>query len=315
MAGILNAAWKTNEDRLNLLPGSYNEELIEAAAEMIAESLPRLATEHDPGRHLDALPRRHERGDSKQADLLRNRLFAQLRDRAVVPDQDRRLRAIGSISYPPKRITDLSETEVFECWTAYSGRPTDWLHHGALARNRVTRLAAINRLFSPRWDGDEGQSAPQASVAHWLEALVEGKEGDDAIAASKAAVRTAASLPTGTGRSSVEFGSIVLTASGDWVPPEGETCLSAGRDPRRERGVRHLGGVRSRGARRGSHRALGAKEAGDQVAVAGERFPARCEGCARKRARPGVERGRAPRFLGSFTRVAQRCRGGSHQGS
>ena len=40
VAGILNAAWKTNEDRLNLLPGSYNEELIEAAAEMIAESLP-----------------------------------------------------------------------------------------------------------------------------------------------------------------------------------------------------------------------------------------------------------------------------------
>ena len=222
VAGILNAAWKTNEDRLNLLPGSYNEELIEAAAELIAESLPGLATEDDLGRHLDALPRRHERGDSKQADLLRNRLFAQLRDRAVVPDQDRRLRAIGSLSYPPKRITDLSEKEAFECWTAYPGRPTDWLHHRVLARNRVTRLAAINRLFPPRWDGDEGQSAPEASVAHWLEALVEGKEGDDAIAASKAAVRTAASLPTGIGRSSEELGSIVLTASGDWVPPDGE---------------------------------------------------------------------------------------------
>ena len=222
VAGILNAAWKTNEDRLNLLPGPYNEELIEAAAVMIAESLPKLATEDDPGRHLDALPRRHERGDSKQADLLRNRVFAQLRDRAVVPDQDCRLRTIESISYPSKRVTDVSETEALERWAAYSGRPPAWLHHGVIARNRVTRLAALNRLFPPRWDGDEGQSAPQASVARWLEALVEGKEKAEAITASKAAVRTAAALPKATARWSEGLGSIVLTAGGDWRPPEGE---------------------------------------------------------------------------------------------
>ena len=33
LAGILNAPWKTNEDRQNLLPGFYNDELIDAAAE------------------------------------------------------------------------------------------------------------------------------------------------------------------------------------------------------------------------------------------------------------------------------------------
>ena len=43
VAGILNAPWKTNEDRQNLLPGRYNEELIEAAASMIAGGLPTLA--------------------------------------------------------------------------------------------------------------------------------------------------------------------------------------------------------------------------------------------------------------------------------
>ena len=59
-AGILNAPWKTNEDRQNLLPGPYNEELIKAAAGMIAEELPKLVTNDDPARHLDALPRRHQ---------------------------------------------------------------------------------------------------------------------------------------------------------------------------------------------------------------------------------------------------------------
>ena len=46
--GILNAPWKTNEDRQNLLAGPYNHELIEAAAAMIAANLPKLASQDDP---------------------------------------------------------------------------------------------------------------------------------------------------------------------------------------------------------------------------------------------------------------------------
>ena len=50
--GILNAPWKTNEDRWHLLPGAYNSELIEAAAAMIADALPELSTADNPSRHL-----------------------------------------------------------------------------------------------------------------------------------------------------------------------------------------------------------------------------------------------------------------------
>ena len=44
LAGILNAPWKTNEDRQNLLTGPYNDEMIVAAARMVAARLPELAT-------------------------------------------------------------------------------------------------------------------------------------------------------------------------------------------------------------------------------------------------------------------------------
>ena len=86
VAGILNAAWKTNEDRQNLLPGPYNEELIMSAAQMIAEALPKLASSDDPARHLDVLPRRHEAGDSELAELLRKNLFSVLHEGENVPD-------------------------------------------------------------------------------------------------------------------------------------------------------------------------------------------------------------------------------------
>ena len=147
VAGILNAPWKTNEDRQNLLPGPYNEELIEAAAGMVAKALPQLATKDDPARHLDALPRRHEGGDSKQVDLLRERLFFALNEREIVPDQDGNLRTIGEISYPPGKLTGDPGQASLERWAMYSGRPSNWLHHKALTRNR---LAKINELFPTR---------------------------------------------------------------------------------------------------------------------------------------------------------------------
>ena len=72
LSGILNAPWKTNEDGQNLLPGIYNDELIDAAAKMVVDALPALATRDDPARHLDALPRRFEPGDSEHSSRLRD---------------------------------------------------------------------------------------------------------------------------------------------------------------------------------------------------------------------------------------------------
>ena len=211
IAGMLNAPWKTNQDRQNLLPGSFNNELIEAAAGMIVDALPCLATRTDPARHLDALPRRLESGDSAQSELLRKHLFSRLRERSVVPDQDGVLRLISEISYPPKELTDVSDPAPFERWGAYPDRPRDWLHHKALNRNR---LAVIDRLFPAERQGDT-PTAPRSNVTCWLQAL---RTGDD-VRASTAAIMVAAAL-THTARESALGAGIVLTKSGTWSPPD-----------------------------------------------------------------------------------------------
>jgi hypothetical protein len=38
LSGILNAPWKTNEDRQNLLPGAFNEEFIDHAARLVVDT-------------------------------------------------------------------------------------------------------------------------------------------------------------------------------------------------------------------------------------------------------------------------------------
>ena len=234
VAGILNAPWKTNEDRQNLLPGPYNEELIKSAAEMIADELPKLATQTDPARHLDALPRRPEPGDSEHVKLLRESLFSNLYGRKIVPDQDGNLRAAQKIQYPPKELTSDRQIDLapFERWATCPNRPSDWLNHKALTRNR---LAAIDRLF-PQQQPGQRTAASRATIAEWLEALVEDQKPDEVVRASIAAIQAAAAIPSEI-RSKSYCGYIILTASEDWERDDPDRVflpdesLDGGHDP------------------------------------------------------------------------------------
>ena len=222
--GILNAPWKTNEDRQNLLAGRYNHELIKSASELIAQALPNLTTDDDPARHLDALPRRHEAGDSEQADLLRDSLFAALDGRPIVPDHDGKLRDVKKLSYPPRQLTQdrPMETASLECWTNCPNRPRQWLHNKAFTRSR---LAAIDRLYdvsySSRWNNP---GAPRASISRWLEALVENAPVGGEVAASAAALQAAA-LISPEKRSGIDLGEILLTSAGTWQSPDPEVIF------------------------------------------------------------------------------------------
>lgn len=238
VAGILNAHWKTNNDRQNLLDGAYNDELIVASAKLIADSLSCLATPADPARHLDALPRGEASGDSEQSKRLRSLLLEHLCKQKVVPDQDGVLRGITGISYAPGELTDLSDTEPLQRWAAYSDRPRYWLHHKALNRNR---LAQIDRLFlhlpkceyvsylksidhvEYRLSTGHAQTVVRADISVWLEALFSGDKADD-VQASMAAVQAAAEIPTRI-RLQKRLGNIVLTTSGDRCPPDPEVVF------------------------------------------------------------------------------------------
>ena len=108
---------------------------------MVADALPLLPTDSDPAKHLDALPRRREAGDSEHSDRLRDQLLLKLQGRPLVPDQHGVLRRAGEISYPPEVTqTGKLETAPYERWAASSERPGDWLHHSALRRERLSRI-------------------------------------------------------------------------------------------------------------------------------------------------------------------------------
>ena len=224
LAGILNAPWKTNEDRQNLLPGPYNDELITAAATMVADALPKLSTTKDPARHLDALPRRHEAGDNEQSSQLRQCLYESIRNRKIVPNQGGILRDILEISYPPETFAD----EALERWSRYDKRPSNWAHHSVLTPRRLARLGLTTRSYSGfDWAWPKLQ---RATIAEWLEALTKISESEqDKVQASMAAIQTVSLIPKSV-RGNNDLGEIVLTSSDNWVKPDPESVFLGGED-------------------------------------------------------------------------------------
>ena len=211
MSGILNAPWKTNEDRQNLLPGPFNEEFIEKAAELVVANIPGLWSAAEPARHLDLLP---SRDSYNWADkLLGERVFDLCANQPIVPDQDGQPTAGSGLNLHPEGIS----TKAMAMWATYDGRPRDWVHHEA---ETVNRRARVERLI------------PEKNLARhidWLQALV----ADGTSAASIAAVRVAAQLASEVKPAiarEVKRARIVLTDRGTMESPESVLIAVPGRE-------------------------------------------------------------------------------------
>ena len=240
VAGILNAPWKTNEDRQSLLPGVYNDELIAAAAQLVVDSLPHLWTADAPARHLDVLPRREEVGDNPHASRLRDQLNKLLAGAFVIPDQTGALRPLDEIWLAPAELTPgrRVESAPLDRWASYEHRPTDWLHHDALTSDRLAAIGriqfsrfSINRYGLAAQNTESRGHPPRASIAEWLAALTEaGDRAGDAVQASKAAIQTAVLIPE-RARDGKNLDRVVLTAASEWALLDPDSVYLGGDDP------------------------------------------------------------------------------------
>ena len=180
-----------------------------------------LATDDDPARHLDALPRRYQGGDNDHANRLRDRLYRCLSGADVAPDQNGKLRKPLDLSYAPSELTDNQVRQgPLDRWAEFEYRPIRWVHHRALTRDRIARLDRLAPIRSiRRWDGSISYETglPRASLAQWLEALVKIGAVHD-IESSKAAIQSAALIPSSI-RSGEYLGSILLIEDGRFVAP------------------------------------------------------------------------------------------------
>ncbi|RKT11426.1 superfamily II DNA or RNA helicase [Streptomyces sp. 1114.5] len=212
LSGILNGAWKTNEDRQNLLDSSpFNIEMIQVAARLVVESLPELAPAEDPGAYLPLLPGRAKGVETiSWADrLLTEQIWAATAVRPSLPDQDGILRTPGELNIHPDLGKDgTTVNRLLRTWHSYAGRPRDWVHPAVEATD--LRAGKVQHILA-------AAGRQRASVVEWLEALV----SDGSAEASAAAIRIVADMIAAKAPSSDEArkARIVLTEEHGLVAP------------------------------------------------------------------------------------------------
>jgi len=161
LRGIVNAPWKTSEDRQNLYDANaFNQELIEVAAELVVDSLEKLSTPEDPCAHLDHVPARGREEPQFAATELVAVIWRTAARKPVLPDQDGRFDTVKRVRLHPENLRD----EWRDLWAGYPGRPRNWCHH-SVEKTPHRRQSAERALR------EAGVSV--ASVCEWLEALVE----------------------------------------------------------------------------------------------------------------------------------------------
>ncbi|MEU3173125.1 DEAD/DEAH box helicase [Streptomyces sp. NPDC007000] len=183
LSGILNGAWKTNEDRQNLLDSSpFNQEMIKVSAALVVDSLPQLAPAEDPAAYLRLLPGRTKESISWADDFLIREIWARAAASPSLPDQDGVLRVPSELRIHPRLDKDPKRLSGWlRMWHECPGRPANWLHPSV--ETDSLRSGKVEHILGAAGHG-------RTDVREWLEALVECGTAE----ASTAAIRILADM-------------------------------------------------------------------------------------------------------------------------
>ncbi|MEU6985533.1 DEAD/DEAH box helicase [Streptomyces sp. NPDC046324] len=213
LSGILNGAWKTNEDRQNLLDSSpFNQEMIRVAAQLVVDSLPALAPAEDPAAYLPLLPGRVKEAISWADEFLTAEIWNHAADHPSLPDQNGVLRVPGELRVHPRPKDPKKESKALarwlRMWHACPDRPSNWLHPSVEADS--LRSGKVEHILG-------AAKHRRADVREWLEALVASGTAE----ASATAIRILADMIEAQSPFVEEArkAHIVLTEEHGLVPP------------------------------------------------------------------------------------------------
>lgn len=227
LAGILNAPWKTNNDRQNLLPGAYNSALLDHAVKVVENFLRDLADPADPGRILDALPARDDLGwaDKELAEKLQTALAGT----ACVPTVDGTYATPERVRLVPREAPE----ECLEEWSDFVQPRRTWAHHSIKGRERHPRAVRLG--------------CQVVSIGDWLESYVVEATPLSSAAALRAA-RAVLKSKDESVRQQVFLARILLLNDGSLSPLAPARVVLSGNPPAGI-GVAHPGLLETLGAR------------------------------------------------------------------
>ena len=208
LQGILNAPWKTNSDRENLLDGDFNQELLGRAADLITAKVVELNTTQDPTRFLDVLPARDDVGWADR--ILGESVFRTLSTTACMPTNGGDLEVPNQLALRPRVSGSLQVQDWFKDHGHHE--PSGTLHRSAEQGDRPSRARRLGCV--------------NLDLTSWIESIVLTPSTGSSIAA----IHLAGSVLeiedlTAKERTSVLEAAFVFTKDGQLAPPDKEALV------------------------------------------------------------------------------------------
>ena len=164
LSGIVNAPWKMGDDRRNLLPGRFNNEILtDVLPDLMAEQWRHLVDPTDPSSLLDVLPARGREARSWADDVANEPIFRKLAGNPSLPDTSGVLRQPAKLRVHPRGI----HADVLATWASLEPAPPGWAHHGI-------DHSPERRLKAERLVGDSEINRP--TLAAWIESLCKSED-------------------------------------------------------------------------------------------------------------------------------------------
>ena len=223
LAGIVNAPFKTNEDRHDVLKGEYNRELLtDVLPALVSRSISELVDPEDPASILEVLPGRGREARSWADDVINEPIMSAVASGPCLPDMNGELRHPSKVKLQPAFLSEFNSWK--PRWAAVEGRPSDWVHETvdrtAERRAKAERLLMLSRTRT-------------RDVAEWLHDLAAAA----GVVGSQEAIKLAVLINIEASDHMVEMrrSAFVLGADGKLKPPiSGRIFLPESAD---ERGV------------------------------------------------------------------------------
>lgn len=217
LSGRLNAPWKLSDDRINVIDGAFNRELLEEVVpELVEIARPYLATENNFGRYLDALPARGRESRSWADEVINEPIYNKLRESRSLPNAFGELRSPNSLKMiPGPSAKDRFPESIVNDWMKNVVHGEGWVHP-VCTENRERRAKAARLMGKEIGDSASGR------FDEWLESLI------DLTLFSPAQSRHAidiASRALEYGRFDLSTSEIVLLENNTWVAPMPGICF------------------------------------------------------------------------------------------
>ncbi|OBF21622.1 hypothetical protein A5725_13600 [Mycobacterium kubicae] len=180
LAGIVNASFKTNEDRHDILEGLYNREILTSVLpNLVAQKLEELVDPEDPASILEILPSRKQDERSWADEVINEPIMTAVAMNRCLPDMNGELAYPARVKFHPSFLIDFNSWK--DRWASVDGRPVDWVHHSVdKTKDRRFRAERLIKLAH----------GAERNVGEWLHDLA----ADAGVVGSQEAIKIAAQI-------------------------------------------------------------------------------------------------------------------------